>query len=480
MPTHIMRQRFRGVVQQCRAHSCNAYNNLCSAEERAHAPITGRMVGRTIALKDNILTRNGPTTASSNVLYDFHSPVDATLVSLLRREGAVMGGKTNMDEFGMGSHSRTSAIGPVKSHLRCGDLDYYSPGGSSGGSAVAVATGQCWAALGTDTGGSIRLPAAYTGTVGFKPSYGRISRWGIIPYANSLDTVGILARSVADTATVFETLDKHDTRDPTSLTSATRRRIARLSSSKPERLNIGVPLSWITSSLAPVVRASWVQVLQKLQDRGHRIVPLRTMQSPRQALAAYYVLAPAEAASNLAKYDGVRYGSRHDCNDHTPLYAETRTGGFGAEVKRRVLLGTYTLSSEAADNHFIQAQKVRRLIQASFDDVFAQQNILHEEPCTNSQAHKVDVVIAPTALTLPPKASELDRQSVVQGYMNDILTVPASLAGLPAISVPVKLPCDVQQVSGIDSTSIQVIGQFGADATVLQVAKFVEEADQDI
>lgn len=379
----------------------------------------------------------------------------------------------------MGSHSQSGYEGSVLSPFsRNGEP--LSPGGSSGGSAVAVATGEAWAALGTDTGGSVRLPAAYCGTVGFKPSYGLLSRWGVIQYANSLDTVGVLAGNVADAEKVFKAINVYDRDDPTSLSEAVRQRLA--SQDQPKKtLRIGVPNEYNIEELTAPVRAAWEQTLARLQSAGHTLVSV-SLPATRQALSAYYVLAPAEASSNLAKYDGVRYGHRTSGSDaspkkESPLYASTRGEGFGEEVRRRILLGAYALSSEAIDNYFIQAQKVRRLVQQDFDRVFAAQNPLLDASETLDD-ESVDFLVTPTAPTLPPTLAELKRQSTVESYMLDVFTVPASLAGLPALSVPVPLPEDARGKLGendVQSVGIQVIGQYGSDEGLLDAAKIIEE-----
>lgn len=380
----------------------------------------------------------------------------------------------------MGSHSQTSFSGPVLSPFsRNGEA--LSPGGSSGGSAVAVATGEAWAALGTDTGGSVRLPAAYCGVVGFKPSYGLLSRWGVIQYANSLDTVGVLAGNVEDTAKVFNLLNVHDQNDPTNLPDPVRRRLAIQSRPKEGALRIGVPSEYNIQELTEPVRRAWNCALSRLQEAGHTLVPV-SLPTTRQALSAYYVLAPAEASSNLAKYDGVRYGRRTAGPDASPkedlpLYANTRGEGFGEEVRRRILLGAYALSSEAIDNYFIQAQKVRRLVQQDFDRVFAAQNPLLDQ--TEGQDDKgVDFLLAPTAPSLPPTLNELQRQTTVEGYMLDVLTVPASLAGLPALSVPVPFPADSRNdmdPQDVSSVGMQIVGQYGSDQSVLDAGRMLEE-----
>lgn len=344
---------------------------------------------------------------------------------------------------------------------------------------MAVATGEAWAALGTDTGGSVRLPAAYCGVVGFKPSYGLLSRWGVIQYANSLDTVGVLAATVEDARVVFSALNKYDSNDPTSVSDSVRGRIASQSSKKGTSLRIGVPQEYNIEELTAPVRKAWNDTLSQLQQAGHILVPV-SLPTTQQALSAYYVLAPAEASSNLAKYDGIRYGRRTAGSDaspkeNLPLYARTRGEGFGEEVRRRILLGAYALSSEAIDNYFIQAQKVRRLVQQDFDSVFAAKNPLLDG--SNDRTDDgVDFLITPTAPSLPPTLAELKRQSTVESYMLDVFTVPASLAGLPALSVPVPLQASTDNSSDpqdVQSVGLQIIGQYGSDEGVLNVGKLI-------
>jgi aspartyl-tRNA(Asn)/glutamyl-tRNA(Gln) amidotransferase subunit A len=381
----------------------------------------------------------------------------------------------------MGSHSQTAYDGPTISPFTR-DGDALSPGGSSGGSAVAVAMGKALAALGTDTGGSVRLPAAYCGVVGFKPSYGRLSRWGVIQYANSLDTVGIIARTVQDAGHVYKALDAHDGNDPTSLSVVVRERMVSDAGTKRRNLHIGIPVEYNIAELSAEVRQTWNKTLSLLQDAGHTLVSV-SLPTTKQALSAYYVLAPAEASSNLAKYDGVRYGYRTDGTDampeeNLPLYARTRGEGFGKEVQRRILLGAYALSSEAVDNYFIQAQKIRRLVQQDFDRVFACSNPLKDNTKV-VQGEGVDVLLTPTAPTQPPTLAELKLQTTVESYMLDVFTVPASLAGLPALSVPAFLPEQVRagmDKKDVQSAGIQIIGQLGADEVVLEAGRAIEEA----
>lgn len=385
----------------------------------------------------------------------------------------------------MGSHSAHSAFGPVTQP----DSDL-SPGGSSGGSAVAVATGEATLALGTDTGGSVRLPAAYTGVVGYKPSYGMLSRHGVIPYANSLDTVGLLSRSVTSINHLLITSptplwSESDPSDPTSLPPSTRHRCASLrqgytaASPLPRSLlptlTFGLPLEYNIAELDPRIRAAWAAAASSL---GARVVPV-SLPSTRHALSAYYVLAPAEASSNLAKYDGVRYGARAD------TYAASRAAGFGDEVQRRILLGAYTLSAEAMDNYFLKAQCVRRVVRRDFDRVFRLGNPLvdgeDEAPFDLSDVPEevemqsklgpaqVDFLLCPTAPTLAPGVDEVKWMGALEGYVNDVFTVPASLAGLPAVSVPLAVEGDGRWAG------LQVVGQFWDDARLLAVAREVRE-----
>ncbi|KAL4923337.1 glutamyl-tRNA(Gln) amidotransferase subunit HER2 [Aspergillus undulatus] len=480
------RAALNAFITPLRSQSGRWHDQAKDADTRGkQGKAKSRLDGRLVAIKDNICTRDLPTTCASQILNAYTSPFNATVVQQLEDAGAIIAGKTNLDEFGMGSHSVHSRFGPVKNTRRGDDSNYISAGGSSGGSALAVATDQCYSALGTDTGGSIRLPAAYTGTVGFKPSYGLLSRWGVVAYANSLDTVGIMAKRTSTVRDVFDILNQHDHRDPTSLSPSSKARISsalklphlssRLTSSP---LRIGVPLEYNISELAAPVRESWRRSIEFLRQQGHTIRPV-SLPMTKSALSAYYILAPAEASSNLAKYDGVRYGTRsEDGNDGTEseshLYAKTRGEGFGEEVKRRIMLGAFSLSAQAIDNYFIQAQRIRRLVKHDFDAVFRAEHPLAAETSAAEPQERpagVDVLICPTAPTPPPSIFGVTNvnasRSPLDAYVNDVFTVPASLAGLPAISVPVP--------GSEDLTGIQVIGQYGDDELVLKVAEVLEE-----
>ncbi|OTB01793.1 hypothetical protein M426DRAFT_323151 [Hypoxylon sp. CI-4A] len=451
-----------------------------------------------LAVKDNIAATGFTTTCASNILAGNNSPFEATIVRQLRTRGAAVTEKSGMDEFGMGTHSTTSAFETI--HNVHG-LEKYSAGGSSGGSAVAVRKGKAELALGTDTGGSVRMPAAYTGTVGFKPSYGMLSRWGVVPYANSLDTVGLLARNVEliGNAIVGQGLySEHDHNDPTSLPSEVRRRCAAerrgYKSWNPSQegtikgLTFGIPIEYNIEELDPRIRQGWQTAARKIEELGGRVVPV-SLPSTKNALSAYYVIAPAEAASNLSKYDGIRYGQRNTEQSSDSfegiLYAKTRETGFGSEVKRRIVLGSYTLSSEAMDNYFIQAQKVRRLVKRDFNRVFKLSDPLEDDqPFDLSDMDdsvqlenkfgpaQVDFLLSPTAPTTPPLLEDVMKQTPLDSYMNDVFTVPASLAGLPAVSIPMDIPVDPtkEEESLLSFGGLQLVGQYWDDARLLSVA----------
>ncbi|PQE21216.1 hypothetical protein CJF31_00010879 [Rutstroemia sp. NJR-2017a BVV2] len=465
----------------------------------------GRLVPRSlrssIALKDNIASLSETTTCASNALKGYRSPFDSTVAALFKEGGCRIEGKTNMDEFGMGSHSTRTPVGPIRMPQ---PKHTVSVGGSSGGSAVAVARNEARLALGTDTGGSVRLPAAFTGTTGFKPSYGSVSRYGVVPYANSLDTVGVIAHSAVQILDLIPAITGHDARDPTNLSPLSRYRInlkrkdlqLRTKKFSPHdfrhlrELKIGVPAEYNVAELDLEVHWAWQKVLKVLQDQGCSIVPI-SLPHTKHALSAYYVIAAAEAASNLAKYDGVRYGTRsagRDAPGGNVLYSATRRAGFGAEVRRRILVGSYTLSSGAMDNYFIKAQKVRRLVQRDFDRVFAMPNYLRTKeqfdlsdisediPLEDKLGPgQVDFIICPTTPTLPPKISQVEqKQKGVENYLSDVFTVPASLAGIPAVSIPVDLPPILHKRNMVPSVGIQIIGQYSDDVHVLQVGSMIQ------
>ena len=379
-----------------------------------------------------------------------------------------------MDEFAMGSNNMVSTYGPCNNpHFDPHTEGSRSSGGSSGGSAASVAAEMCDFALGSDTGGSVRLPAAYCGVVGYKPSYGLISRHGLVAYAQSFDTVGILARDVQTVQTVFDVLNQYDDHDPTSLKPNVRNQIAEIvskgKSDENKKYTIGV-VSETNLDLSSEVKEAWINSLEFLRSQGHKIVTV-SVPSLKHALPTYFVLSPSEASSNLARYDGIRYGYRAGKDrEGDILYAPTRAEGFGSEVRRRIMLGAFNLSSDFFGNHYRQAQKVRRKIQKEFDSIFTTPNILTSTDNTvhDAQQETVDVVIGPTSRTLAPTHEEVNGVNAsVESYVNDVLTVPANLAGLPAITVPIG--------QGQTTVGIQLTGQFGDDDQVLKVAKILEK-----
>lgn len=379
-----------------------------------------------------------------------------------------------MDEFAMGSNNMVSTYGPCNNpHFDPHTEGSRSSGGSSGGSAASVAAEMCDFALGSDTGGSVRLPAAYCGVVGYKPSYGLISRHGLVAYAQSFDTVGILARDVQTVQTVFDVLNQYDDHDPTSLKPNVRNQIAEIvskgKSDENKKYTIGV-VSETNLDLSSEVKEAWINSLEFLRSQGHKIVTV-SVPSLKHALPTYFVLSPSEASSNLARYDGIRYGYRAGKDrEGDILYAPTRAEGFGSEVRRRIMLGAFNLSSDFFGNHYRQAQKVRRKIQKEFDSIFTTPNILTltDNTVHDTQQETVDVVIGPTSRTLAPTHEEVNGVNAsVESYVNDVLTVPANLAGLPAITVPIG--------QGQTTVGIQLTGQFGDDEQVLKVAKILEK-----
>ncbi|KAK4050379.1 Trimeric GatFAB AmidoTransferase(AdT) complex subunit [Microbotryomycetes sp. JL201] len=435
-----------------------------------------------VAVKDVFCTTTEPTTASSRMLKDYISPIEATVVSRLRNAGALVVGKTNMDEFGMGSENVNSIFGSVVNPARPNGDTPRSAGGSSGGSAAAVAAGMCRVALGSDTGGSTRLPAAYCGVAGFKPSYGLLSRFGMIAYASSLDCVGILAKKVEDINVTHDTLSAHDPRDPTSVPQSVRDRVAdrdRHLAHKDVHDLAGLK-EYFPSELSPTVLPPLRKALGALKKRGAQIVSVSLPSTPL-ALGAYYVLASAEASSNLARYDGIRYGyrdiDREDSSARAQLYAKTRSKGFGKEVQNRILLGTFALSAEAFDNYFLQAQKVRHQIRQEFDEVFRQRSPLSDSVnSVHGGAGGVDVLLYPSAIsTAPFLKQEATRSSSpspsTSSYVQDLLNVPASLAGLPALHVPVG-----QSEQDGWPVGVQLCAQWGDDQLVLRVGRALQAA----
>ena len=394
---------------------------------RANGGELGSMAGVPIGMKDLFCTDGVETTAASGILKGFHPPYESTVSANLWKAGAGMLGKLNMDQFAMGSSNETSAFGNVISPWRRndgGNTDL-SPGGSSGGSSAAVAARLCPAATGTDTGGSIRQPAAFTGITGIKPTYGRCSRWGVVAFASSLDQAGPMARSVEDCAIMLEAMAGFDPKDATSLKLDVPQWEAGLSADLKGK-KIGIPKEYRMDGTDEAILKSWEQGKEWLRDAGAEIVDI-SLPHTKYALPAYYIVAPAEASSNLARYDGVRYGLR-DLPDGAGLqdmYAATRAAGFGDEVKRRILIGTYVLSAGFYDAYYTQAQKIRTLISQDFSTAFGE----------------CDAILAPTTPTASFPLGE-NQDDPLAMYLNDVFAVPASLAGLPAMSVPAMLNAD--------------------------------------
>ncbi|MFO0437176.1 MAG: Asp-tRNA(Asn)/Glu-tRNA(Gln) amidotransferase subunit GatA [Phenylobacterium sp.] len=392
-----------------------------ASDARRAAGEAGALEGAPLGIKDLFCTNGVTTTAGSRILGGFTPTYESTVTSQLWRDGAVMLGKLNLDEFAMGSSNETSAYGPVVSPWRrTGDPSPLTPGGSSGGSAAAVAAGLCLGATATDTGGSIRQPAAFTGTVGIKPTYGRCSRWGVVAFASSLDQAGPIARTVEDAALLLQSMSGHDPKDSTSLDVEVPDFAAFVGRSV-KGLRIGVPKEYRVDGMPAEIEALWEQGIAWLREAGCEIVEV-SLPHTRYALPAYYIVAPAEASSNLARYDGMRYGLRADAASLTDTYEKSRAEGFGEEVKRRILIGTYVLSAGYYDAYYLRALKVRRRIADDFTEAFG----------------KVDALLTPTAPSAAFALGENANDPVAM-YLNDIFTVTVNLAGLPGMSVPAGL-----------------------------------------
>ena len=413
--------------------------------KRAAGEPLGALAGIPLAVKDNILAKGLRCTCGSKILGNFVAPYDATATERLRAAGAVIVGKANMDEFAMGSTSETSASGPVTNP----EWPELIPGGSSGGSAAAVARGTVPAALGSDTGGSIRQPAACCGVVGFKPSYGRVSRWGLVAYASSLDQIGPMANTVEDAALPYDVIAGHDPRDATSATRPSPATLPELEKGDA-KVRIGVPRECFGEGLDAGMRDVLQKALDDLKADGAELVDV-SLPSLQHAIASYYIIATAEASANLSRFDGVRYGHRSpEANDLESLYRKSRSEGFGKEVQRRILLGTFVLSSGYYDAFYMQAQKVRRLIADDFAKAFA----------------ACDVVATPVLPGPPLKRGEGLKDPLAM-YLTDIFTVSLNLAGRPGISVPVG-SC------GGSSASLQLVAPAFEETRLLQSARRLE------
>ena len=444
---------FLATDPEAALQAADAADAALAAGEGADRPL----LGIPYALKDIFVTRaldeDGgplpgglPTTAGSRILEGYRSPFPSAAQSRLEAAGAVLLGKTNCDEFAMGSSNENSAYGPVRNPWDESTV----PGGSSGGSSAAVAGGQAYFALGTDTGGSIRQPASLTGTVGLKPTYGRVSRWGMIAFASSLDQCGPFTRSVRDTALVLHALAGHDPLDSTSVDTPVPDYAAALSGDV-RGLRLGVPREYFVEGMEPEVESAVRAGIDTLRELGAEIVDV-SLPSTDRGLATYYIIAPAEASANLARFDGVRFGLSAGADQLWENYEQTRGRGFGPEVKRRIMLGTYALSAGYYDAYYVKAQQVRTLIKDEFDEVLSQ----------------VDAILAPTSPNVAfPIGAKVDDPLAM--YLNDACTLPVNIAGLPGISVPAGL-------AGGLPVGLQVIGRAFDEATILRVADAYERA----
>lgn len=414
----------------------------------------GPLEGIPIGVKDLFCTRDVRTTACSKILGNFIPPYESTVTSQLWRDGAVMLGKTNNDEFAMGSSNETSAFGAVVSPWRRnGSNTPLVPGGSSGGSASAVAARLCLAATGTDTGGSIRQPAAFTGIVGIKPTYGRCSRWGVVAFASSLDQAGPFTRTVRDNAILLRSMAGHDPKDTTSVDMPVPDYEKAIGKSV-KGMKIGIPKEYRIDGMPPEIEKLWQQGAEWLKKAGAEMVDI-SLPHTKYALPAYYIVAPAEASSNLARYDGVRYGLRENGRDVTGMYEATRAAGFGDEVRRRVMIGTYVLSAGYYDAYYLRAQKVRTLIKRDFEDVFSA---------------GVDAILTPATPSAAFGVGEKGGADPIEMYLNDVFTVTVNMAGLPGIAVPAGL-----SEEGLP-LGLQLIGRPFDEETLFSLGEVIEQA----
>lgn len=421
----------------------DSLNNAKIIEQKILSGKHGKLAGLVVAIKDVLSIKDHPLTCSSKILKNFNSIYTATSIQKLIDEDAIIIGKTNCDEFAMGSSNENSAFGPVLNPIDTTRV----PGGSSGGSAAAVAAGLCDAAIGTDTGGSIRQPAAFCGIIGLKPTYGRVSRFGLTAFASSFDSIGPLTNNIQDTALLMEVLAGSDKMDNTSAALTVPNYSVNLELNKP--LTVGIPKEFFTG-LNSEINEAIQEVIKKLKDNNFNIVEIELPNS-QYSIAVYYILTTAEASANLARFDGVRYGTRSsDYKNIEELYTKTRTDGFGKEVKRRIMLGTYVLSSGYYDAYYNKAQKVRRLIKNDYSDAFS----------------KVDVIISPTTPYTAFKLGE-KKSNPLEMYLGDIYTTSANLAGIPGISIPI----------GKDKESLPIGMQIMADSfneeKLLQISNFI-------
>src|SRR5215204_269271 len=462
-----------GAIEKARA--LNAFvletpERALEMAEASDARITkgeaGALEGLPLGIKDLFCTKGFQTTAGSNILKGFEPQYESTITQQLWNDGAVMLGKLNNDEFAMGSSNETSAFGPVVSPWRRRGSNVHAseasgavagahlvPGGSSGGSAAAVAARLCLGATATDTGGSIRQPAAFPGTVGIKPPYGRCSRWGVVAFASSLDQAGPITRTVRDAAILLRAMAGHDPKDTTSVDTPVPDFEAAVTRGV-KGLKIGIPREYRLDGMAAEIETLWADGIAWLKAAGAEIVDV-SLPHTKYALPAYYIVAPAEASSNLARYDGVRYGLRVDGRDITDLYERTRAAGFGREVKRRVMIGTYVLSAGYYDAYYVRAQKIRTLIKRDFEEVYAT---------------GVDAILTPATPSAAFAIGEKGSDDPVEMFLNDIFTVTVNMAGLPGIAVPAGL--DAQGLP----LGLQLIGRPFDEETLFAAAQAIEDA----
>jgi aspartyl-tRNA(Asn)/glutamyl-tRNA(Gln) amidotransferase subunit A len=406
------------------------------------------LLGIPVAIKDVLAVKHQPLNCASKILGNFTSPYDATAIEKLKAAGAIVFGRLNMDEFAMGSSTENSAFGVTRNPWDPTRI----PGGSSGGSAAAVAANECIASLGTDTGGSIRQPAALCGCVGLKPTYGRVSRYGLVAFASSLDQIGPLTKNVRDAALLLGVLSGHDRRDSTSIPEPVPDYTRGLNG-EIKGLKIGLPREYLVGGLDVEVKGAVDAAVKKFQELGAEIVEI-SLPHTDYAVATYYIIATAEASANLARFDGIRYGTRVDGNDPAELYSRTRGAGFGAEVKRRIILGTYVLSSGYYDAYYLRAQKVRTLIRNDFLRAF----------------EKVDAILTPTSPTAAFKIGEKS-EDPLQMYLSDIFTISCNLAGICGISLPCGFTKEPKLPIGL-----QILGKPLGEETMLRLAHAYEQS----
>jgi len=454
--TQAVLERIEAVESRVRAYVTmapqQALEQARAADKRRAQGQGGALLGIPLAIKDIICTKDMPTTCASKILENFISPYEATVIERLRREGVVILGKTNLDEFAMGSSTENSAFFPT-----CNPWDLERvPGGSSGGSAAAVAAGEALGALGTDTGGSVRQPASFCGIVGLKPTYGRVSRYGLVAFASSLDQIGPLTKDVADCALLMNAIAHYDSRDSTCANAPTPDYASSLVADV-RGMRVGIPREYFVEGMEPQVEEAVRRAVEHLEGLGAEVDEV-SLAHTEYALPTYYLIAPAEASANLARYDGIKYGlSYRESVDMWDTYRRTRQFGFGAEVKRRIMLGTYALSAGYYDAYYLKAQKVRTLIRQDFDRAFA----------------RFDVLVAPVAPTPAFKIGE-KVEDPLQMYLSDIFTLSLNLAGLCGVSIPCGFAVEPERGKRLP-IGMQILGPAFGEEAILRVAYAYEQ-----